>query len=164
MLERFLEAKSCIQHVSKPIQVPTCTYFVFLNILYVCYVCILCMYSVHVVYVCIPGMYVVYEWTDGAISELLFFRSHFRITFFYKPNERNSPEILFIWTQARRVRNAYNSQGIPFRWTCNIRRCGWNLPCTSLAKVQMHSIFRKLCAFRTRPARVQMNGISGEFR
>ena len=126
--------------------------------------CILCMYSVHLAYVCIPGMYVVYEWTDGAISELLFFRSHFRITFFYKPNERNSPEILFIWTQARRVRNAYNSQGIPFRWTCHIRRCGWNLPCTSLAKVQMHRICRKLSAFRTRPARVQMNGISGEFR
>ena len=28
----------------------------------------------------------------------------------------------------------------------------------------MHRIFKELCAFRTRPARVQMNRISGEFR
>ena len=34
------------------------------------------MYAICAFYVCIPGMYVVYEWTDGtdgAISELLFF-------------------------------------------------------------------------------------------
>ena len=87
-----------------------------------------CMYAMCVFYVCIrhmlsilcaPGMYVVYEWkdgTDGAISELLFFWSHFRC-FLYKPNERKSLEFLFIWTLARRVRNARNSQEIPVSWT-----------------------------------------------
>ena len=135
-------------------------YFLSACYMYSTYVFYVCMYSVHVLYaciLCIPCMYVVHEW----IGRTEPFQNYF---FFYKPNERNSPEFLFVWTQARRVRNAYNSQGIPFRWTCHIRRCGWNLPCTSLAKVQMHRICRKLSAFRTRPARVQMNEISGEFR
>ena len=72
------------------------------------------MYSAHAIYVCIPGMYVIYEWTDGtdgAISELLFFGAI--SIFLYKPNERKYSEILFIWTLAKRVRNAR----VPFSWT-----------------------------------------------
>ena len=83
----------------------------FACMLYVFYVC---MYSVHVLYaciLCIPCMYVVHEWTGRTepfrFTFLLEPFEPFRFTFF--PNERNSVEILFIWTLARRVRNAHNS-------------------------------------------------------
>ena len=129
MLERFLEAKCCIQHVPKPIQVPKNTYLAFvlsvcymysMFVFYVCmcskYVCTRYMYSMHVFYVfhaCMQSM----NGRDG--------RSHFRVSFFWshfdllfsKPNERNSLEIMFVWTLARRVQNARNSQEIPFSWT-----------------------------------------------
>ena len=65
MLERFLDAKNCIQHVPKPIQVPKTTYLVFLKIMYVCQpcmyaVCILCMHYMYVLDVCIICMYYMY--------------------------------------------------------------------------------------------------------
>ena len=126
--------------------------------------CILCMYSVHLAYVCIPGMYVVYEWTDGAISELLFFRSHFRITFFYKPNERNSPEIPFIWTLAGRVRNADNFLQILCIWTLARLVQGKFQPHLRIWHVHLNGIPCELYAFRTLLAWVQMNRISREFR
>merc|ERR1712232_1432428 len=75
--------------------------------------CTLCMYSMY-------SKHILYEWTDGAdgaISALLFFGAISELLFLSKPNERNFPEILFIWTLARRVRNARNFQEIPFSWT-----------------------------------------------
>ena len=88
----------------------------------VCILCMFSMYLIHVLYACILCMYsrhIVHEWKDGtdeAISNY-FFLEPFLITFFPKPNERNSPEIMFIWTLARRERNARNFYEIPCIWT-----------------------------------------------
>ena len=49
------------------------------------YVCILYMYSVHVVHVWNPGMYVVYDWTDGTDMDGQDGRSHFRIAYLLEP-------------------------------------------------------------------------------
>ena len=89
----------------------------------VCILCMFSMYLIHVLYACILCMYsrhIVHEWKDGtdeAISELLVFGAISHYFFFSKPNERNSPEIIFIWTLARRERNARNFQEIHFSWT-----------------------------------------------
>ena len=59
MLERFLEAKSCIQHVPTSIQVPKATYFyIFQNHVSMCLyiVCLMCTHYMHVLHVCITGM------------------------------------------------------------------------------------------------------------
>ena len=63
-------------------------------------------------------MYVVHEWTGRTeLFQNYFFLEPFRFTFFLSQVNEKSLEILFIWTLTRRVRNARNSQEIPFSWT-----------------------------------------------
>ena len=112
--------KSCLEHISKLILIgKSLANYLYMYVFYVCILCVysmyvfyVCMYSVHVLYaciLCIPCMYVVHEWTGRT--------EPFQNYIFLEPNERNPLEILFIWTLARRVRNARNSQEIPFSWT-----------------------------------------------
>ena len=86
----------------------------------VCSYVILCMYSMYGVDPCILCMYskhIVYEWTDGTdgtIPELLLFGSISELLFILSQINVFFPEILFIWTLARRGRNACTFQEIPF--------------------------------------------------
>ena len=96
-------------------------------------------------------------WTDGTDDS-----EKKVITFLPKPNERNSLEILFIWTLAGRVRTKFfeNSVHLEIGWAC--RR---QIPAASTSwYVQLNGISCELRAFRTLLARVQMKIISGDFR
>ena len=106
-------------------------------------------------------------WTDGTDVDGRDGRCHFRITFFTffsKPNERNSPEIPFIWTLAGRVRNADNFLQILCIWTLARLVQGKFQPHLRIWHVHLNGIPCALYAFRTLLAWVQMNRISGEFR
>lgn len=98
---------------------------------YICYICglvvcmlcvyymftfILCMYLVHVRYACMLCIRHVWSlWMDGRDGRGRTDHSRFLLgaipeLFSSKTNERHAPEIMFIWTLVRRVRNACNSR------------------------------------------------------
>ena len=71
MLKRFLEAKSFIFHIPKPIQVPKLTYvrLFCISCMYTHHVCMLCVYSMHLFYVCILSMYSMHVFYTGHLVD-----------------------------------------------------------------------------------------------